>query len=180
MLVTRGIALFMASSWRGPYVQLSADVLGCGGNGGACTVEDPFIWQSRRGLHMLFHDHEPFAFHKQATAYAFTSDLSGRSGWVFSWWEAATAQNVSFDDGSQHTFCSQQRPQLYFSTLPHDGVQYGRPLIFFSGVQHGALTEKTAECGINNQNVSEYNPYFDYSFTMAQPVNGEDVDLPLV
>ena len=35
---------------------------------------DPFIWQSRRGFHMLMHDHAPFAFHKQVLTYAFTDD----------------------------------------------------------------------------------------------------------
>ena len=35
---------------------------------------------------------------------------------------------VPFDDGSTHTFCSRQRPQLFFSEAAGlDGVQRGRP-----------------------------------------------------
>lgn len=172
LMMVRGSVLYSAPSWRGPYTRISEDALGCGTGKKECSVEDPFIWQSPRGLHMIAHDHEPFDFHKQATAYAFTSDVSGLSGWVFSHWPAAEARNITFDDGTQHTFCSQQRPQLHFSEPASDGVQLGHPIAMFTGVQHGALTEKTGECGINNQNSSEYNPYFDYSFTMAQPLMG--------
>ena len=46
---------------------------------------DPFIWQSRRGFHMLMHDHAPFAFHKQVLTYAFTADTTARNGWRFSY-----------------------------------------------------------------------------------------------
>ena len=46
---------------------------------------DPFIWQSRRGFHMLMHDHAPFAFHKQVLTYAFTDDTTARNGWRFSY-----------------------------------------------------------------------------------------------
>lgn len=173
LLMVRGSALYTASSWQGPFTQVSEDVLGCGGPNKACSIEDPFIWASPRGLHLIAHDHEPFEYHKQVTAYAFTEDRSGRSGWTFSGWPASEARSIQFDDGSTHTFCSQQRPQLFFSELPKDGVQHGMPLILFTGVQHGALTEKTAECGLNNQNASEYNPYPDYSFTMAQPLASE-------
>merc|ERR1712137_405802 len=137
---------------------------------GFCKQEDPFPWQSPRGLHMLMHDHEPFDFHKQVLTYAFTEDLSGLTGWTFSWQIAGAGTNISFEDGSTHTFCSRQRPTLYFSEPARDGVQHGVPLVLFTGVQRGALTEKTTECGINNENRSEYNPYFDYSFTFAQPL----------
>jgi len=169
LLMTRNSAMWTAESWRGPYHLFSDDVLGCGCSLCACSVEDPFIWQSPRGLHMLAHDHEPFDFHKQVTAYAFTTDVSGRSGWTFSWWPAATAEAIAFDDGTNHAFCSQQRPQVHFDSVAKDGVQHGRMVAFFTGVQHGALTEKTKECGNNNQNSSEHNPYLDYSFTMAMP-----------
>lgn len=172
LLMVRGSALYNGKSWRGPFTMAIEDALGCGGPKKACSVEDPFIWQSPRGLHMIAHDHEPFDFHKQVTAYAFTADVSGLSGWTFSGWPAAEARAISMEDGSTHQFCSQQRPQLHFSEVARDGVQHGRPLVLFTGMQHGALTEKTPECGINNQNASEYNPYFDYSFTMAQPLAG--------
>ena len=51
-----------------------------------------------------------------------------------------------------------------------DGVQHGSPLVLFSGVQHGPLTENTTQCGVSkaSANASEYNPYDDYSFTLAQ------------
>jgi len=172
LLMVRGSAMFTAPSWDGPYTMFTEDALGCGQRKKECSVEDPFIWASPRGLHMLAHDHEPFEYHKQVTAYAFTADKSGRSGWTFSWWPAAEARNHSFSDGTKHTFCSQQRPALHFSELPKNGVQHGRPLAFFSGAQHGPLTEKTQECGFNSQNASEWNPYPDYSFTMVLPVAG--------
>ena len=119
---------------------------------------------------MLMHDHEPFPFHKQVLTYAFTADRTGVNGWRFSYVEAANGTNIPFDDGSHHTFCSRQRPQLYFSEVAKDGVQHGRPLVLFTGAQHGELTDNTTLCGIANGNSSEYNPYDDYSFTFAQPV----------
>jgi len=170
LLMVRGSAMYTAPSWRGPFTRFTEDALGCGQSKEECSVEDPFIWQSPRGLHMIAHDHDPFEFHKQVTAYAFTADVSGHSGWTFSWWPAAEARNVSFDDGTTHTFCSQQRPQLHFSEPARDGVQYGHLVALFSGAQHGPLTEKTSECGFNSQNSSEFNPYADYSFTMVQPL----------
>ena len=48
--------------------------------------------------------------------------------------EAANGTGIAFEDGSRHTFCSRQRPQLAFSQLPGaDGVQRGRPLALFTG-----------------------------------------------
>lgn len=164
---TAGVSLFVATGWRGPYRMVRYDALPCAP---ACKVEDPFLWRGPRGLHMLAHDHEPFPFHKQALTYAFTADPSGRGGWVFSGWEAANGTRIEFDDGSRHTFCSRQRPQLFFSAPAEGGVQRGRPLALITGAQHGALTDKTADCGAANSNASEYNPYADYSFTFAQPV----------
>jgi hypothetical protein len=168
LLATRGIALFMADSWKGPYRMLSESVLPCGES---CLNEDPFLWQSKRGLHLLMHDHKPFPYHKQVITYAFTPDTSGLSGWVFSGQEAANGTDIQFDDGSVHTFCSRQRPQLMFSEAADtNGVQHGRPLVFITGAQHGALTDDTKLCGIANANASEFNPYTDYSFTFAQPI----------
>ena len=47
--------------------------------------------------------------------------------------QAANGTEIPFDDGSVHTFCSRQRPQLFFSEVARDGVQHGRPLVLFSG-----------------------------------------------
>ena len=117
------------------------------------------------------HDHKPFAYHKQVITYAFTPDVSGRTGWVFSGQEAANGTNIPFDDGSVHTFCSRQRPQLVFEApAGADGVQRSRPLALITGAQHGQLTDNTALCGLANGNATEYNPYPDYSFTFAQPL----------
>ena len=162
-LVTRGISLFRASDWRGPYFMQVEDVLPI-----ADTSEDPFLFRTTRGWHMLLHDHQPFAFHKQVTVHAFTKDPSGISGWRFNdRTPAATGTNISFDDGSVHTFCSRQRPQLLFEEPPDsDGTQRGRPMLFFTGAQHGPLSEKV--CG-NTTIKNEFNPFFDYSFTFVQP-----------
>ena len=165
LMVTRGTSLFRAESWRGPYVELSASLFPCGDN--ACKVEDPFFWQSKRGFHMLMHDHEPFAYHKQVLTYGYTTDVSAQSGWVFSYIEAANGTELHFDDGSTRTFCSRQRPQLYFDALPHDGVQVGKAIALFSGAQHGPLTDVTSECG---HGPAPFNPYDDYSFTFVQPL----------
>ena len=163
-LVTRGISLFRAASWRGPFFMLSADLLP-----DEDTSEDPFLWRSPRGWHMLLHDHKPFAFHKQVTAHAFTADPSAVGGWVFdNTTAAASGANVSFSDGSTHTLCSRQRPQLHFAAPPDaDGLQASAPTLFFTGAQHGPVSEKV--CGGNGSNSSEFNPFFDYSFTFVQP-----------
>ena len=162
-LVTRGISLFRASHWRGPYHMQAEDVLPT-----ADTSEDPFLFRTVRGWHMLLHDHKPFAFHKQVTVHAFTKDPAGIAGWRFNdRAPAASGTNVSFDDGSVHTFCSRQRPQLLFENPPDpDGTQRGRPALFFTGVQRGPLSERV--CG-NTTVKNEFNPFFDYSFTFAQP-----------
>ena len=36
---------------------------------------------------------------------------------VYRYTEAANGTGIVFDDGSRHTFCSRQRPQLLFSHL---------------------------------------------------------------
>jgi len=164
-LVTRGIALFRSGGgWRGPYAMLRADLLPA-----ADLSEDPFLWRSPRGWHMLLHDHQPFAFHKQAIVHAYTADPAGLDGWVFdNTTVAASGTGVRFDDGSTHTFCSRQRPQLSFGAPPDaDGLQAAAPTLLFTGVQHGLLSEKG--CGGAGANSSEFNPFFDYSFTFAQP-----------
>ena len=49
-------------------------------------------------------------------------------------WLKPFGLDIAFEDGSRHTFCSRQRPQLAFSQLPGaDGVQRGRPLALFTG-----------------------------------------------
>ena len=177
LMVTRGTALFKAASWRGPYHMANPSILGCeyaDPSLGGCREEDPFIWQSPRGFHLLFHNHEPFAFHKQVLAYAFTTDPSAVNGWVFSYVQAGNGTNIAFDDGTAHTFCSRQRPQIYFSEVAGaDGVQRGRPLVLFTGAQHGFNTDNTSLCGaaagIRDPVELGNNPYDDYSFTFAQP-----------
>ena len=47
------------------------------------------------------HDHQPFAFHKQAIVHAYTADPAGLDGWVFdNTTVAASGTGVRFDDGS--------------------------------------------------------------------------------
>ena len=177
LMVTRGTSLFKAASWRGPYRMENPSILGCeyaDPSLGGCREEDPFFWQSPRGFHLLFHNHEPFAYHKQVLAYAFTTDRSAVNGWEFSYVEAGNGTDIQFDDGTVHTFCSRQRPQLFFSEVAGaDGVQRGRPLVLFTGAQHGFNTDNTSLCGatagIRDPVELRNNYYDDYSFTFAQP-----------
>ncbi len=135
-------------------------------------IADPFLWQSPRGFHLLMHDHAPFPFHKQVITYGFTSDPSAINGWRFSYVPAANGTNIRFEDGSLHTFCSRQRPQIFFSQpIDFNGVQRGHPVVLFTGAQHGNNTDNTTMCGTSSDIVdpSEFNPYDDYSFTFSQP-----------
>jgi hypothetical protein len=52
--------------------------------------------QSERGFHLLMHDHEPFAYHKQVLTYGYTEDRSAVHGWVFSYVEAANGTAIAF------------------------------------------------------------------------------------
>lgn len=177
LMITRGTSLFKADSWRGPYHMANPSIMTCENanpTDGGCRTEDPFFWQSPRGFHLLMHDHEPFAYHKQVLTYGFTTDTTAVNGWVFSYIEAANGTDIRFDDGTTHTFCSRQRPQVLFSEVAGmDGVQRGRPLVLFTGAQHGFNTDNTSLCGaaagIHDPTELKQNPYDDYSFTFAQP-----------
>ena len=46
-----------------------------------------------------------------------TEQTVSSAGWRFSYVEAANGTDIAFDDGSHHTFCSRQRPQLFFSEV---------------------------------------------------------------
>jgi hypothetical protein len=85
---------------------VNPSILPCKNADPGCLEEDPYLWQSPRGFHLLFHNHEPFAYHKQVLAYAFTTDISAVNGWKFSYVEAGNGTGIKFDDGSTHTFCS--------------------------------------------------------------------------
>ena len=170
-MITRGTSLFKAPSWRGPYMMVNPSIMSCefgDPEDGGCRTEDPFLWQSPRGFHLLMHDHQPFDFHKQVLTYGYTTDPTAVNGWSFSYVEAASGTDIKFDDGSTHTFCSRQRPQLLFSEpAGADGIQRGRPLVLFTGAQHGFNTDNTSLCGtaagITDPVELEANPYDDYS-----------------
>ena len=100
-----------ASSWRGPFAMLTAAPVDpekwfCL----AGTGEDPFLWRTARGWHMVFHGMCPTGVFQ--AHYAFSSD-DART------WTVSKRQtypyDVQFSDGSSTLYARVERPQLIFA-----------------------------------------------------------------
>ena len=114
------IGLAKAATWRGPYGRISDDPLWGPFEDSRKFVEDPFVWQSPRGFHLLSHGH----FDEKGY---YACSLHPEGPWQFR--VAPTYTNtINMSDGSQETFVQRERPQLWFDEITGDRA------ILFTGV----------------------------------------------
>lgn len=131
------IGVARAQTWRGPYSLLSPHAVkeeeaSCP----AGQAEDPFLWRSGRGWHLLMHGMCPTGI--MQARYAFSLD-------GVAWYNSphqAYSYRVEFDDGTYETFVRVERPQLGFShgKLNMTTGTYGAPDVLFNGVCDGPLS----------------------------------------
>eukprot|EP00937_MAST-01D_sp_MAST-1D-sp2_P000593 g593.t1 len=116
--------MMVAESWRGPYRNATSGYGESIGNG-----EDPDLFRTRRGFHMLGHDTGP-----GSSRIWFSRD--GLSGWRHADGHAnAFNATVRFTNGTSETFCQRQRPQVVMAA---DGM----PGWLWTGV----MTDQPAGC----------------------------------
>jgi hypothetical protein len=119
------IALIHAPHWSGPYTLLDKEAVLRNSDGSPHGCEDPHLWKSERGWHLLVHNQQgPM----QESAYAFS--LDGVTNWTLS----PTAPydcTITYTDGTTAVAsgCG-NRPQLVFSDSPQQG---GPPLWLING-----------------------------------------------
>lgn len=100
------IGLATAPHWSGPYTLLDpAPVLGC--DASPHKSEDPFLWKSGRGWHLLVHNQQG---PEGVSAYAYSPDARN---WTLSPNTPYTTR-VDYADGTSETLGRCERPQLLF------------------------------------------------------------------
>eukprot|EP00935_MAST-01C_sp_MAST-1C-sp1_P000270 g270.t1 len=114
------IGLAKAESWKGPYGRVSDQPLWGPVNDTRKFVEDPFVWRSARGVHMLSHGH-----FDENGYYACAERPEGP--WQFRIKPAYT-NVVEITNGTKEVLVQRERPQLWFDE--HTGA----PSILFTGV----------------------------------------------
>ena len=108
-LETIGLAV-SDGGWAGPWRLLVKNSILKNPDGSAHKCEDPFVWQSKRGWHLIVHNQEGNVGNSES-AYAFSED-------GHAWTMAKTAPydcTISFTDGTKATAngCG-NRPQILF------------------------------------------------------------------
>ena len=102
--------------------------------------EDPFLWRSDRGFHILTHGMCPSGV-RQAH-YKYSED--GIS------WHTSPRQTyhytVQYTDNSHHTFARVERPQIYFGNRDDDTGFYSDPKVLYNGVCGTGEDSSDFEC----------------------------------
>eukprot|EP00040_Diaphanoeca_grandis_P031332 m.187312 g.187312 ORF g.187312 m.187312 type:complete len:456 (+) comp32300_c0_seq2:230-1597(+) len=106
--------LMHAENWRGPYTNITKSVDDC-----VDTGEDPDMFRTARGYHMLNHNSGPGSTHLEFSVDGTT--------WFRSPYENAFTSTVAWANGSHTSYCQRQRPQI---VMADDGL----PGWFWSGV----------------------------------------------
>jgi len=79
------------------------------------TVEDPRMWVDRRGnFHILNHAYNTREFSDCGASHVSAHFFSGDGGRTWLWSDQPYGHTVQFDDGSQHTYATLERPYLVF------------------------------------------------------------------
>jgi len=140
------VAIATAPSWRGPYTLLTGapalpEPLLCLSK---AQYEDPCLWMTERGYHMLLHGMCPSGIFN--AHYAFSLDAAT---WTLSEGQAYSYA-VAFDDDKEELFARMERPQILFTGEPNGAMHtshnavvdagfrpYGSgvPAVLFNGVQ---------------------------------------------
>lgn len=131
--------MMRAANWRGPYVNVTpgdyAETIHSG--------EDPDVFRTKRGWHMLNHNQ----------GLAATKMWVSRDGvsWRPTLGESAFTASVEFTNGTKRALCWRQRPQIVFA-------EDGMPGWLWTGVQDGGHA-----CTFNSSNTLQ-------SWTLAQRI----------
>ena len=133
------IGVARAASWRGPFTMITTapiepEKFYCV----AGTGEDPFLWKTRRGWHILWHGMCPTGFLQ--AHYAFSPDAVT--------WTVSPKQTygylTKFTDGSSKLLARVERPQLYFPGPFNDTV--APPTHLYNGACTGGSVTKIYRC----------------------------------
>ena len=157
------VGLAKADSWRGPFTLVSPDPVTPHNYSAihpACVAgvdEDPFLWRSARGFHIITHGMCPSGV-RQAH-YKFSVD--GIT------WVTSPVQTyhytVKYTDLSVHVFARVERPQLYFLNRDESTGFYDTPTVLYNGV-----------CGTGG-NGSDFECVFDQltgmTWSLARPID---------
>lgn len=111
------VGLLHADNWRSPLQKVTTDATGPLFTFNVSN-EDPFIWWSDRGTHMLFHAQEgsqgPYQDRKYRGSYAFApGDGRNIGAWRLSQ-DRAWPEEVQWSNGSSSVALRRQRPSLLF------------------------------------------------------------------
>jgi hypothetical protein len=114
--------MMRADSWRGPYHNITETATF---NGSVHSGEDPDMFRTSRGWHMLGHNTGP-----GSTKIWFSKD--GIANWTQASGDNAFNQTVHFKNGTTVVLCQRQRPQVVFADdgMPGwlwNGVMVKRP-----------------------------------------------------
>jgi hypothetical protein len=120
--------LMVAETWRGPYRNLSWTTT-C--DGAFDTGEDPDLFRTKRGFHMLNHNTGP-----GSSVLMYSAD--GLHSWFPSSDDRRSLENafnetIRWSNGTTSVVCRRQRPQVVFNT------EDGMPGWFWSGVGDGPM-----------------------------------------
>ena len=156
------VGVAKADSWKGPYTLVSPDPvtpMDAFNYHPVCVAgqdEDPFLWRSSRGFHLLTHGMCPSGVRQAHLKYSMDGVV----------WSTAQLQTyhytVPYDDDTEHMFARVERPQLYFSHRDESTGYYDTPLALYNGV-----------CG-TGEDKSDYECVFDQltgmTWSLARPI----------
>ena len=138
--------IITAPSWRGPYT-----MHGPVGDEASPSVEDPFVWQDKRGnFHALFHkftDEHPFCGGHAYSRDGFTWVLHDTP---------AYSTIITTSDGVNHTFNRRERPHLLLDPKTKD------PTWLFTSLTNWGVTNRDGDTGVGGT---------DKAFTFAQAIH---------
>lgn len=128
------VGVARAASWRGPYTVVTPtpvvpDHWYCV----AGSAEDPFLWRSKRGWHIIVHGMCPSGFLEAHYAWS----LDGVT------WRHSTEQTwkytVAMADGSTRFHDRVERPQLVFQRRNETDWTFSEPIYLINGVCDGIV-----------------------------------------
>lgn len=157
------VGISVSDGWKGPFKLLSPNPITpfnyseihpvCLGG----VDEDPFLWRSSRGFHIITHGMCPSGV-RQAH-YKFSLD-------GITWFTSKVQTyhyTVKYSDGSNHTFARVERPQLFFADRNPLTGYYSNPLVLYNAV-----------CGTGS-NMSDFECVFDQltgmTWSLARPIS---------
>jgi hypothetical protein len=149
-----------AAGWRGPYtmitpVPVQPERPGCI----AGTGEDPFLWENRRGMHIIYHGMCPTGLLEAHHAFSADRGVS---------WTVSPRQTYGyaarFTDGTTRLFARVERPQLTFAPGGDQAV------VLFNGVCNTGSLDQIYECLELKPVPPSKTPVLVMTWTLARPL----------